>query len=92
MLLSTLQFLPEWMRWCILLRAFGSRKTNPYSRMFAREAFKLLFPALFRVLDEPADMEIRAIYSSAVIMPEAALMNSSAGPVRSDVLSFRCKF
>ena len=60
--------------------SFGSRKTNPYSRMFAREAFKLLFPALFRVLDEPADMEIRGNLFLGSHYAGAALMNSSAGP------------
>ncbi|MCX6707909.1 MAG: iron-containing alcohol dehydrogenase [Candidatus Woesearchaeota archaeon] len=62
------------------LESFVAKNSNTYSRMFSREAFRLLFNSLMKVLDRPGDLEIRGDIHLGSHFAGAALMNSGAGP------------
>lgn len=62
------------------LESFAAKKRTPYSRIFSREAFKLIFNNLWRVLDEPNNLNIRGKLLLGSHYAGVALMNSGAGP------------
>jgi len=61
------------------LESYISLKSNPLSKIFSREAFKLLFNSLFKVLDEPDNLEIRGNIQLGAYLAGISLMNSSPG-------------
>ncbi|MBD3249373.1 iron-containing alcohol dehydrogenase [Candidatus Woesearchaeota archaeon] len=62
------------------LESFGAKNSTYYSRIFSKEAFKLLFNNLISVLDNPSDISIRGNILLGSHYAGAALMNSGAGP------------
>jgi alcohol dehydrogenase len=56
-----------------------TRKRNPLSRMFAHEAFRLLVPALPRVLNDPNDLEARGQMLLGAAYAGLAIENSMLG-------------
>jgi len=62
------------------LESFAHKKHSPFSRMHSKEAFYLLFNNLMKVLDDPANIEIRANLALGAYLAGIALMNSGSGP------------
>jgi alcohol dehydrogenase class IV len=62
------------------IESYAAKRTNPVSRMFAREAFRLLFQNLPAVVDDPGNVELRARVQRGAFCAGIALMNSGAGP------------
>ncbi len=60
--------------------SFVSKKTTPITRVLAIEAFQLVFNALEAVVENPADLELRARMQLGSYLAGIALFNSSAGP------------
>jgi alcohol dehydrogenase len=56
-----------------------TRKRNPLSRMFAHEAFRLLAPALPKVLQDPHDLEARGQMLLGAAYAGLAIENSMLG-------------
>jgi alcohol dehydrogenase len=56
-----------------------TKKRNPLSRMFSHEAFRLLVPALPRVLDDPGDLEARGQMLLGAAHAGLAIENSMLG-------------
>ncbi len=56
-----------------------TRKRNPLSRMFSHEAFRLLVPALPRVLQDPHDLEARGQMLLGAAYAGLAIENSMLG-------------
>jgi alcohol dehydrogenase len=56
-----------------------TRKRNPLSRMFSHEAFRLLVPALPRVLKDPGDLEARGQMLLGAAYAGLAIENSMLG-------------
>ncbi len=56
-----------------------TRKRNPLSRVFSHEAFRLLVPALPRVLDHPGDLEARGQMLLGAAYAGLAIENSMLG-------------
>jgi len=53
---------------------------TPLSRMYSIEAFRLLFNNLFKVLDDPGNIEIRANIALGAYLAGIALINAGPGP------------
>jgi len=62
------------------LESYMHRNHTPISRMFSREAFRLIFNNLIKVLDEPANIEVRAGLALGAYLAGIALINSGSGP------------
>ena len=62
------------------LESYAARQSNPLTRIFAREAFKLIFNNLSKVLGDPNNIEIRANLQLGAYLAGISLMNSGSGP------------
>ena len=62
------------------LESYVAKRTNPLSRMFAREAFRLLFHNLPAVVVDPQNVSLRAKVQRGAYCAGIGLMNSGAGP------------
>ena len=62
------------------LESYVAKRTNPLSRMFAREAFRLLFHNLPAVVADPQNVQLRAQVQRGAYCAGIGLMNSGAGP------------
>ena len=62
------------------LESYSAVQSNPMSRIFAREAFRVLFKNLFLVEDFPDDARIRAQLQYGAYLAGISLINSGSGP------------
>ena len=62
------------------LESYVSMRANSLTRIFAKEAFRLMFNNLFKVLDNSKNIDIRANLQLGAYLAGISLMNSSAGP------------
>jgi alcohol dehydrogenase len=62
------------------LESYAAVQSNPMSRIFAREAFCVLFKNLFLVADFPGDVAIRAQLQYGAYLAGISLINSGSGP------------
>lgn len=62
------------------LESYVNINFTPISRMYSREAFRLLFNNLVKVLEYPKDIEIRSKLALGAYLAGIALVNSGAGP------------
>lgn len=62
------------------IESYAAKRTNPLTRMFAREAFQLLFSGLPAVVADPDNVTLRAQVQRGAFCAGIALMNSGAGP------------
>ncbi len=62
------------------LESYVATKSNYLTRIFAKEAFKLVFNNLKKVLDNPENLEIRAGLQLGAYLAGISLMNSGSGP------------
>jgi alcohol dehydrogenase class IV len=62
------------------VESFVAAGATPFSRVYSREAFRLLVPNLSRAVERPDDVEARFRLQLAAFYAGAALMNSGAGP------------
>ena len=60
-----------------------TKKRNPLSAMYSREAFRLCFGALERVLDDPRDLEARSRMQLGAAFAGTAIENSMLGAAHS---------
>ena len=60
-----------------------TKKRNPLSAMYSREAFRLCFGALERVLDNPRDLEARSRMQLGAAFAGTAIENSMLGAAHS---------
>jgi len=65
------------------LESYVARQSNPLTMIFAKEAFNLIFDNLYKVLDDPENIEIRAKLQLGAYLAGISLMNSGAGPAAS---------
>lgn len=62
------------------LESYVAVQSNSYTRIFAKEAFKLLFNNITKVIEKPDDIEVRANLSFGSYLAGISLMNSGSGP------------
>lgn len=62
------------------LESYVHKNHTPISRIYSKEAFKLLFNNLMKVLDKPDDIEIRGNIALGAYLAATALMNAGSGP------------
>jgi alcohol dehydrogenase len=62
------------------LESYSAVQANPMNRIFAREAFAMVFNNLFLVKDNPGDCEIRAKIQYGAYLAGISLINSGSGP------------
>jgi alcohol dehydrogenase len=62
------------------LESYAAVQSNPLSRIFAREAFFMIFNNLFLVKDYPKDCEIREKIQYGAYLAGISLINSGSGP------------
>jgi len=62
------------------LESYAAIQSNPMNRIFAREAFCVLFKNLFLVTDFPGDTGIRAHLQYGAYLAGISLINSGSGP------------
>lgn len=62
------------------LESYAAVQSNPMNRIFAREAFRLLYKNLFLVKDSPGDADIRARLQYGAYLAGISLINSGSGP------------
>jgi len=62
------------------LESYTARQSNSLTRIFAREAFKMIFNNLSKVLGYPSNIEIRANLQLGAYLAGISLMNSGSGP------------
>jgi alcohol dehydrogenase len=62
------------------LESYVHKNHTPISRLFSKEAFRLLFNNLRRVCEKPQDVDVRAALSLGAYHAAMALMNSGSGP------------
>ena len=62
------------------LESYVHKKHTLISRMFSKEAFKLLFNGLWNVLENPEDIEIRHNLAVGAYLAGIALINAGSGP------------
>lgn len=62
------------------LESYAARQSNLLSRIFAKRAFKLIFNNLFRILNNPKNLEIRASLQLGAYLAAISLLNSGSGP------------
>lgn len=68
------------------MEAFTALSATPVARMFAKEAFKLVFNSLRTVVNEPSNLEYRGKMLLGAYFAGIALINSASGPA--GVLSY----
>ena len=62
------------------LESFVAKNATPISRIFSKEAFKLIFNNLRKVTEDPRNIEIRSKLLFGSYLAGIALCNSGAGP------------
>ncbi len=62
------------------LESYVHKNHTPVSRMYSKEAFRLLFNNLNKVIDHPQNVEIRANLALGAYLAGIALINSGSGP------------
>ena len=62
------------------LESYVHKNHTIISRMYSKEAFRLIYNSLFRVLDNPSDITIRAHLALGAYLAGIALINSGSGP------------
>ena len=62
------------------LESYLHIRHTPLSRMYSREAFRLLFNNLMKVLDEPGNIDIRTNIALGAYLAGIALINAGPGP------------
>ncbi len=62
------------------LESYAAVKSNPMNRIFAREAFFMIFNNLFLVKDNPGDWNVRAKIQYGAYLAGISLINSGSGP------------
>ena len=62
------------------LESYAACQSNPLTKVFAKEAFNLIFNNLHKVLDDPKSIEIRANLQLGAYLAGISLINSGAGP------------
>ncbi|MCU0629367.1 MAG: iron-containing alcohol dehydrogenase [Methanoregulaceae archaeon] len=62
------------------LESYAAVQSNPMSRMFAREAFGMIYNNLITVEEKPADVDIRAGIQYGAYLAGISLINSGSGP------------
>lgn len=61
------------------VESYVTRPSTPVSRMFSREAFRVLLPNLPRVVESPDDLEARSAMQLGAFYAIIALMNAGGG-------------
>ncbi|MFC1478501.1 iron-containing alcohol dehydrogenase [Candidatus Margulisiibacteriota bacterium] len=62
------------------LESYVHKNHTVLSRMYSKEAFKLLFNNLWKVFDKPDDLEIRGSIALGAYLAGIALINAGSGP------------
>lgn len=62
------------------VESFVAKNATPLSKMFSLQAFPLIFNNLYRVSNDPDNIELRSKLLLGSYLAGAALMNSGAGP------------
>lgn len=62
------------------LESYVNTKANSLTRIFSKEAFKLIFNNLGKVLNDPQNLEIRTNLQLGAYLAGISLMNSGSGP------------
>lgn len=62
------------------LESYVHKNHTPVSRIYSKEAFRLLYQGLSEVLDKPKDTAIRADLALGAYYAAVALINSGSGP------------
>lgn len=62
------------------LESYAAQRSNPLTKVFAREAFKLIFSNLSKVLEDPNNIDVRANLQLGAYLAGMSLMNSGSGP------------
>jgi alcohol dehydrogenase len=62
------------------LESYVHKNHTIISRMYSKEAFKLIFNGLMKVLDEPANVQVRGDIALGAYFAGAALINAGSGP------------
>lgn len=62
------------------VESFVAKNATPLSKMFSLQAFSLIFNNLYRVSNDPDNIELRSKLLLGSYLAGAALMNSGAGP------------
>ncbi|MFC1510852.1 iron-containing alcohol dehydrogenase family protein [Candidatus Margulisiibacteriota bacterium] len=62
------------------LESYVHKNNTPLSRMLSKEAFRLLFNNLNKVLDSPDDIEVRGNIALGAYLAGKALINAGSGP------------
>jgi len=62
------------------IESYASLKSNILSRVFAKEAFKIMFNNLSKVLDRSDDLAIRANLQLGAYLAGISIVNSGGGP------------
>ncbi len=62
------------------LESFAAKNATPYSKMFSREAFMLLYDHLIHISEKPNDIMVRSNLLLGAHYAGVALMNSGGGP------------
>ncbi|MCY4435790.1 MAG: iron-containing alcohol dehydrogenase [Chloroflexi bacterium] len=63
------------------IESYAARRASPMSRLYSREAFRLILTSLPRVLEDGDDMEARSDMSLAALYAGIAVANAGAGAV-----------
>jgi len=62
------------------LESYAHKNHTVISRMYSKEAFRLLFNNLMKALDMPSDINIRACLAFGAYLAGIALINAGSGP------------
>jgi alcohol dehydrogenase class IV len=62
------------------LESYAAVQSNPMSRIFAREAFGMIYNNLLLVEEKPADVDIRAKIQYGAYLAGISLINAGSGP------------
>ena len=62
------------------LESYVHKNHTPISRIYSKEAFRLLYNNLWKVLDEPHNVDIRANLALGAYLAGTALINAGSGP------------
>ncbi len=62
------------------LESYVHKNHTPISRMYSKEAFRLLFNGLWKVLGDPNNIKIREDLGLGAYLAGTALMNAGSGP------------
>jgi alcohol dehydrogenase len=61
------------------LESYIAVQANPYTRIFAKEAFRYLFNSIGKVIDDPENIELRSNILFGAYLAGISLMNSGSG-------------